>query len=80
MLKKRDVSCDGVTYSDTRLERCRSTLCLYDDRQGPGGYPHHYRNREKLNFGSFMGQLYGYPLVGGNRAYNGVSEVSTYIA
>ncbi|KAL1793013.1 hypothetical protein ACET3X_007995 [Alternaria dauci] len=72
-LQKRDITCDGVTYSNSQLEACRSTLCLYDDRQGPGGYPHFFNNRERLNFGSYTGNLREYPLVGGNSAYNGGS-------
>ncbi|KAI2475077.1 guanyl-specific ribonuclease f1 [Pyrenophora tritici-repentis] len=71
VLGKRDVSCGGVVYSDSQLESCRSTLCLYDDRQGPGGYPHFFSNFEGLNFGSYNGALYEYPLVGGTNGYNG---------
>lgn len=71
MVEKRDVTCRGVTYSNSQLEACRRTLCLYDNRQGPGGYPHFFNNGEQLNFGSYTGDLYEYPLVGGSRAYNG---------
>jgi len=71
VLEKRAVTCDGVRYTDSQLEACRSTLCLYDDRQGPGGYPHKFHNGERLNFGSYTGDLYEYPLVRGNRPYNG---------
>ncbi|KAJ6209179.1 Ribonuclease/ribotoxin, partial [Bipolaris maydis] len=72
ILEKRDVNCRGTVYSDSQLEACRRTLCLYDNRQGPGGYPHFFANHELLNFGSYTGDLYEYPLVRGSRAYNGV--------
>ena len=73
MLEKRDKQCGSALYNDAELEACRSTLCMYDDRQGPGGYPHFFRNLEKFNFGTYTGDLYEYPLIGGNgvSAYNG---------
>ncbi|EUC40481.1 hypothetical protein COCMIDRAFT_41203 [Bipolaris oryzae ATCC 44560] len=56
-LEKRGVTCGGVVYSDSQLEACR--------------YPHFFGNREKLNFGSYTGSLYEYPLILGTKAYNG---------
>ncbi|CAE7016489.1 hypothetical protein P3342_004323 [Pyrenophora teres f. teres] len=71
VLQKRDVTCAGVVYSNSEVEACRSTLCFYDNRQGPGGYPHRFNNYEGINFGSYTGDLYEYPLVRGTRAYGG---------
>ncbi|KAL1631087.1 hypothetical protein SLS56_004613 [Neofusicoccum ribis] len=57
------VTCGTTTYTSTQVSDCVAELCQWDERQGPGGYPHKYNNYESLSFGSYTGTLYEYPMM-----------------
>jgi len=65
-------TCGKVVYTQAELNSCRSNACAYDNRKGPGGYPHAYSNFEgfKWTVATTSYTLYNYPM-GKGGAYNG---------
>ncbi|KAL1616709.1 putative guanyl-specific ribonuclease f1 [Diplodia seriata] len=57
------VTCGSNTYTDAQISSCVADIKRWDERQGPGAYPHKFNNYEGLAFGAYTGVLYEFPLL-----------------
>lgn len=67
------VDCQGKAFTDADVDACVAELCNWDAGRGPGGYPHHFGNRETLSLGQYTTDpdLYEYPMLDNGRVYKG---------
>jgi len=64
-------TCGRIAYTQAELNSCRLNACAYDNRKGPGGYPHAFSNFEGFKWTvAKTYTLYNYPM-GKGGAYNG---------
>ncbi|KAF1922212.1 Ribonuclease/ribotoxin [Didymella exigua CBS 183.55] len=66
------VNCAGDNFDRAELDECKNELCKWNNRAGPGGYPHFFANHEGFTWSvSKINSLYIYPLIHGTKAYSG---------
>ncbi|KAF1933788.1 Ribonuclease/ribotoxin, partial [Didymella exigua CBS 183.55] len=64
--------CAGDYFDRAELDNCKNELCRWNNRTGPGGYPHYFANHEGFTWSvSNINSLYIYPLIHGTKAYSG---------